>query len=75
MASPQVAGMCALLKQVHPDWTPYQVMSWMVNNAKNLLYSTGEDNDYTVSASVLGGAQKIAYMPMSGQLVYRISEV
>jgi subtilisin family serine protease len=75
MASPQVAGMCALVKQVHPDWTPYQVKGWMVDNAKNVLYSTGENNDYTVSASILGGVQKMAYMPMSGQLVYRISEV
>ena len=25
--------------------------------------------------SILGGVQKMAYMPMSGQLVYRISEV
>lgn len=75
MASPQVAGMCALLKQVHPDWTPYQVKSWMVDNAKNVLYSTGENNDYSNSASILGGVQKMAYMPMSGQLVYRISEV
>ena len=75
MASPQVAGICALLKQVHPDWTPQQVKSWVINNAKNVLYSTGEDNDYANSASILGGVQKLAYMPMSGQLVYRILEV
>jgi hypothetical protein len=47
----------------------------MVDNAKNVLYSTGENNDYTVSNSILGGVQKLAYMPMSGQLVYRILEV
>ena len=75
MASPQVAGICALLKQVHPDWAPYQVKSWVVNNAKDVLYSTGEDNDYANSASILGGVQKLAYMPMSGQLVYKILEV
>jgi subtilisin family serine protease len=75
MASPQVAGICALLKQVHPDWTPQQVKSWVVNNAKDVLYSTGEDNDYANSTSILGGVQKLAYMPMSGQLVYRILEV
>ena len=73
MASPQVAGMCALLKQVHPDWTPYQVKSWVVNNAKNVLHSTGENNDYSNPASILGGVQKIAYMPMSGQKTYEIS--
>lgn len=75
MASPQVAGICALLKQVHSDWTPQQVKSWVVNNAKDVLYSTGEDNDYANSASILGGAQKLAYTPMTGQLVYKILEV
>jgi minor extracellular serine protease Vpr len=75
MACPQVAGICALLKQVHLDWTPQQVKSWVVNNAKDVLYSTGEDNDYANSTSILGGVQKLAYMPMSGQLVYRILEV
>jgi minor extracellular serine protease Vpr len=72
MSCPQVAGICALLKQVHPDWTPIQVKKWVVNNAKNVLYSTSQDNDYTNSASILGGVQKLAYMPMSGRLVYQI---
>jgi len=72
MSCPQVAGICALLKQVHPDWTPIQVKKWVVNNAKNVLYSTSQDNDYTNSASILGGVQKLAYLPMSGRLVYQI---
>jgi subtilisin family serine protease len=75
MACPQVAGMCALLLQAHPDWNTSQVRRWMNNNAQNILYSTGLDNDYTVGTSLVGGAGRVAYMPMNGQLVFTLSEV
>lgn len=73
MASPQVAGICALLMQVHPNWTPTQVKNWIVANAKKVIYSSGQDNDYTDSSSILGGPQNLAYMPMKGQKRYTIS--
>ncbi len=72
MASPQVAGMCALLLQAHPDWSVTQIRNWMLFNSKEVLYNTGQDNDYTVTTSILGGSQKIAYMPMSGRKIYQI---
>ena len=75
MSCPQVAGICALVAQTHPDWSPSQVTRWVVNNAKNLVYSTSQDNDYTNSASILGGAPKMAYMPMSGRKVFEIAGV
>ena len=75
MACPQVAGICALLKQVHPEWTASQVKRWITNNSQNIMYSTGLDNDYNTSASLFGGAGRIIYMPMSGQLVFTLSEV
>ena len=73
MASPQVAGMCALLKQVHPDWSTTQVKNWMLSNSKQVLYSTNQNNDYAVSSSLLGGVERVAYMPMNGQKIYEIS--
>lgn len=73
MASPQVAGICALLKQVYPDWTPSQVKRWILANSQAVLYTTGLSNDYTSTLSVQGGDVKIINMPMKGQKRYIIS--
>lgn len=73
MASPQVAGICALLKQVYPDWTPSQIKRWILANSQSILYTTGLVNDYTSLLSVQGGDIKIINMPMKGQKTYIIS--
>jgi len=71
-SAPQIAGMCALLMQVHPDWTPQQVTKWFVDKAtKNALQTTGLDDDYTSSFSLLGGQNNLAYFPMNGQVPFR----
>lgn len=36
MASPHVAGACALLKSLHPDWTPMDMKSALMSTAKDL---------------------------------------
>lgn len=75
MATPQVAGMCALLLQAHRDWTPSQVVGWMQDKARSIMHSTGQSTDYSVTSSLYGGPNRLAWMPMSGQKVYSISEV
>lgn len=72
MAAPQIAGMCALLLQAHPDWTPSQVQGWMIGNAQSLLSVTGLDDDYSTTYSLHGGNNRIAYFPMNGQRPYQI---
>jgi subtilisin family serine protease len=66
MASPQVCGMIACILQAHPDWTPGQVKDYMINNSQPLLYTTNDNDDYTVEASLHGGNNRIAHLPMNG---------
>ncbi|WP_338450218.1 S8 family serine peptidase [Niallia oryzisoli] len=42
MAAPHVAGACALIKQVHPDWRPEQIKAALMNYAKPLRKGSGE---------------------------------
>jgi subtilisin family serine protease len=72
MANPQIAGICALLKQAHPDWSPKQVKNWVVNSSKSTLYTTNQDNDYGTFSSILGGRNALAFFPMNGQKYYEI---
>ena len=73
MASPQLAGICALLKQVHPSWGPKQIYNWILDNAESDLYTTSLDNDYTSTASIWGGYNRILYFPLADQKYYQIA--
>lgn len=74
MATPQVAGMCALLLQAHRDWTPTQVFDWMTKNSKSVMHSTGLDNDYGTTSSLHGGPNRMAYFSMAGRRPYQLEE-
>jgi len=73
MASPQIAGIAALVLQAHPTWTPAQVYRYMVENSTAGMNDTGLNNDYTNSATIHGSPNNVAYLPMNGRKVYRIS--
>jgi subtilisin family serine protease len=73
MASPQIAGICALLLQAHPDWTPEQVVRWMFGNSKSELYSTDLDDDYGTNTSIHGGENALCFFPMHGRKTFEIS--
>jgi subtilisin family serine protease len=61
MASPQIAGMCALYLQKFPAATPAEVKAWLKNNATKNLYSSSDINNYTNFRSLLGSSVSVAY--------------
>ena len=44
MAAPVVAGVAALIAQAHPDWTPDQIKSTLIDTARNLDGGVDEVN-------------------------------
>jgi subtilisin family serine protease len=61
MATPQVAGVAALVLQLNPTYTPAQIRTSLLNTAGTAIYSTGLTNDYSNTRSLLGSSQKVLY--------------
>jgi hypothetical protein len=61
MASPQVAGVCALILQLNPSYTPAQVKSALLAQATATIYTSGLSNDWSNSRSLLGSNQSFLY--------------
>ncbi|GAA3759410.1 S8 family serine peptidase [Microbacterium kribbense] len=58
MATPHTAGIAALVKQAHPDWTPEQIKADIMNTAGHDLY-TGTDRTGDVYSPARVGAGRI----------------
>jgi len=56
MASPQVAGVCALILQLNPSYTPAQVKSSLLSNATSTIYNTGLNDDWSDLRSLQSGS-------------------
>jgi subtilisin family serine protease len=61
MASPQVAGACALILQLNPGVSPIQLKNNLISVAGTAIYETGLDNDWTERRSLYGGEPKVLY--------------
>ena len=73
MASPQVCGVGALLLQANPHATPAQLKAQIIASCQSSgIYSTGIDNDYSVSRSIKGGNNRFLVNPFPGQYKYQI---
>lgn len=59
MAAPMVAGEAALVRALHPDWTPEQVKADIVNTAGQDVYVNGSQAGGTKYAPVRVGAGRI----------------
>jgi subtilisin family serine protease len=73
MASPQIAGMVCLLLQIHPDWTPTQVVNWVFSNSTDKIFDGGDSTgaDYTTERSLWGAYERLAYFPLKGSKVFQ----
>ncbi len=61
MASPQVAGICALILESNPKLTPAQVKSTLLQTAGTAVHTSSNADDWTNDYNLKGGAQKVAY--------------
>jgi len=57
MSSPHIAGSAAVLKDLHPSWTPLQVKSALANTA-DLVVKNAFDASTTVGPMVQGGGRQ-----------------
>ena len=77
MSTPQIAGLCCLLLQLNPGWTPAQVREWWHKNSlKDLMWqgSTDESNQHILfsnNRSLMNGSNRIAYFPYAGHRAFR----
>lgn len=65
MASPQVAGMCALYLQRHPTATPAEVKKWIEDSATPNIFHSYYDEVFSFQ-TLLGGQPRVAYQNLQG---------
>ncbi|GIZ49954.1 hypothetical protein CKM354_001297000 [Cercospora kikuchii] len=53
MAAPLVAGVAALLKQLHPSWTPDDIRNVLATTARPMPYTDNSTHDYGFLAPVI----------------------
>ena len=63
LAAPHVAGACALLLQLHPDWTPEMMKAALMNTAQDLGYSNFMQGAGRVDVSKAATVDFIALPP------------
>jgi subtilisin family serine protease len=62
MASPQVAGICALMLEANPNASPQSIKQALCADSANInLYSSGLTDDYTNRRSIISTNRRIAY--------------
>jgi len=75
MASPQVAGVCALMLQANPKMTPAQVRAPLLANAGTAIYDTGTNNDWTNNRSLKGGTAKFLYNKFNSEKTLSVTNL
>jgi len=68
-SAPHVSGACALLLQLHPDWTPGMIKAALMNNAKDLGFGVFEQGAGRVDVLKASEPEFIATTPSIGLYV------
>ena len=62
MASPQIAGLCALHLEADPNLTPAQLLQKLINDSKSVIQDTGSTTDYgNYNTSLVGASNRHAF--------------
>lgn len=73
MASPQVAGVSALILEMNPKLKPADLKSYLQNISNSDLYVTLNNNDWTNRRSLWGGATRFLYNAFGKSQTSKIS--
>ena len=73
MASPQVCGVGALFLQMEPRLTPAQLRDKIFKASTNVIYSTGQTNDYTNNRSITNGLNRFLNNPFNADKTVEFS--
>ena len=73
MASPQVAGVAALILQLNPRMKPNELKEYLLNNSNGDLYANLNNNDWTNRRSLWGGTARYLYNKFNKSQASRIS--
>jgi minor extracellular serine protease Vpr len=71
IATPHVSGACALLLQLHPDWTPGMIKAALMNNAKDIGYGVFEQGAGRVDVLKAATPEFIVTPPSIGVYVMK----
>ncbi|WP_322923156.1 S8 family serine peptidase [Paenibacillus campi] len=73
MASPHVAGMAVLLKQEHPNWTPFDIRAALANTADTIADQDGTPYDVYSQGAGRANVGSAVYTPAVLQTVEDIT--
>jgi subtilisin family serine protease len=73
MASPQVAGVSALILQMNPKLKPSELKTYLLNNSNGDIYATLNNNDWSNRRSLWGGVTRFLYNKFGISQASRIS--
>ena len=73
MASPQVAGVSALVLQINPKMSPSELKEFLIGNSNGDIYATLNNNDWSNRRSLWGGVTRYLFNKFNKSQASKIS--